>query len=90
MYTDVESHVAASAGAACHAGVVKMSKVLKVRLYCLLVEMLTLFYQKAIQLNDALALGTLRLSLGRHTTDDEIRRAALAIAECAQTQLKVQ
>lgn len=58
--------VAASAGAACHAGQVTVSGVLK-----------------AMQVPPGIAMGTIRLSTGRYTTEEEIRQAARLIADAA-------
>jgi cysteine desulfurase len=54
--------VAASAGAACHAGALHASHVLR-----------------AMALPDEWAMGTLRFSLGRSNTAQEIDRAAAAV-----------
>ncbi len=70
--------IAASAGAACHAGAVDVSPVLT-----------------AIGLESVYAMGTIRFSVGRQTTEEEIRRATGVItgivkrlrpAEAAQTE----
>jgi cysteine desulfurase len=58
--------VAASAGAACHAGAATVSHVLA-----------------AMDVDPELARGTVRLSIGRFTTDEEIERAALLIVDAA-------
>jgi cysteine desulfurase NifS/selenium donor protein len=58
--------VAASAGAACHAGEVAISRVLQ-----------------AMQVPIEVAMGTIRLSTGRYTTDADIRQAASLIIDSA-------
>jgi cysteine desulfurase len=61
--------VAVSTGAACAAGAVEPSHVLR-----------------AMGLHPERVQGSLRLSLGRFTTEDEIERAANAIAEAVGRQ----
>jgi cysteine desulfurase len=63
----VADEVAASAGAACHSGSVRMSHVLA-----------------AMGVDEELARGTLRLSLGRCTTGDEIGRGLTRLLEVAR------
>jgi cysteine desulfurase len=60
---EIGLEVAASAGAACHAGEVQISQVLQ-----------------AMKVPLEWAQGTLRLSTGRMTTEDEVRRAVEVIA----------
>mmetsp|Transcript_27138 Transcript_27138/g.90199 ORF Transcript_27138/g.90199 Transcript_27138/m.90199 type:complete len:442 (+) Transcript_27138:56-1381(+) len=59
------ANVAASASAACHASEAAHSQVS--------------FVLRAMQVPHEFALGTLRLSVGRHTTSEEIKHAASAI-----------
>jgi cysteine desulfurase len=63
----VADEVAASAGAACHSGGVRVSHVLA-----------------AMGVDDELARGTLRLSVGRCTTDHEIERGLSCLVEAAR------
>ena len=67
----VENDVCASAGAACHSGD----------------EVCMSKTLESIGLDEIDACGTLRLSLGRHTTDSEIERAAQAIIATAKAQI---
>ncbi len=60
---EIEPHVAASAGAACHSGEVRISHVLR-----------------AMAIPEEWARGTMRLSTGRSTTGEEVRKAATVIA----------
>jgi cysteine desulfurase len=60
----MDEEVAASAGAACHAGEVAVSHVLR-----------------AMGVPERTAVGTIRLSVGRETTEEEIERAARRIVE---------
>ena len=64
--------VAASAGAACRAGRIDVSAVLK-----------------AMNLPIEYAMGTIRLSVGRHTTEEEIDRAVQEIADVIRAQSHV-
>lgn len=63
----IGEQVAASAGAACHSGDVKVSAVLE-----------------AMNVPLAYAMGTLRLSVGKPTTEEEIDRAIEVIAEAVR------
>jgi cysteine desulfurase len=63
----IEPSVAASAGAACHSGEVRISAVLR-----------------AMGVPEEWARGTLRLSTGRSTTQEESRAAVSVIAEAVQ------
>ena len=64
LLTRLSDEVAASAGAACHAGEVNVSHVLG-----------------AMRVDPEIALSTVRLSVGRFTTEEEIDRAAEMILE---------
>jgi cysteine desulfurase len=64
LLTRLADQVAASAGAACHAGEVSVSRVLH-----------------AMGVDPEIALSTVRLSVGRFTTEEEVDRAADAIVE---------
>ena len=68
----VDGRVCASAGAACHAGTVSVSRTLG-----------------AIGCDEADARGTLRLSLGRQTTDDDVERAAAILVDEALKQVRL-
>lgn len=59
--------LAASAGAACHTGVVKVSSVLS-----------------AMKVPMEFAMGTIRFSVGKHTTASEIEKAAFIIVDAFQ------
>lgn len=61
--------VAASASAACHASDVAEASIS--------------FVLRAMEVPEEFALGTLRLSVGRHTTEDEVDRAVQAICRSA-------
>jgi len=63
--------IAASAGAACHTGSVKVSQVLQ-----------------AISLNTKFAMGTIRFSVGKYTTEEEINKASEIIIEAIK-KLKI-
>ncbi len=62
-------HIAASTGAACHAGEARVSHVLE-----------------AMGVEPAWALGTIRLSLGRFTTEEEVYEAARTIGEAVASR----
>jgi cysteine desulfurase NifS len=65
LLAEIES-VAASAGAACHSGSVRLSAVLK-----------------AMQVDPEYAMGTVRFSTGKMTTEDEVKKAAAIFAQTA-------
>ena len=65
LLAEIES-VAASAGAACHSGSVRLSAVLK-----------------AMQVDPEYAMGTVRFSTGKMTTEDEVKKAAAIFAQAA-------
>ncbi len=67
LLTEIADEVAASAGAACHAGDVEVSSVLQ-----------------ALQVPTAWAMGTVRFSVGRSTTADEIDKAVTVVAEAVR------
>lgn len=78
-YNSITDHctiqVACSAGAACHAAPPKGESRSTENVYTLS-EVLA-----AMQVNPVFGLGTIRLSVGRHTTTDDIDRAARFIHE---------
>ncbi len=67
LLAEIAGEVAASAGAACHAGEVDVSAVLQ-----------------ALQIPMEWAMGTVRFSVGRGTTADEVDRAVDVVAEAAR------
>jgi cysteine desulfurase len=72
LLTEIGNEIAASAGAACHAGEVNISAVLK-----------------AMNVPAQWAMGTVRFSVGRATTAQEIDRA-VQIVVAAVTRLRRQ
>ena len=67
LLSEIGEHVAASAGAACHAGAVEISHVLR-----------------AMGIPDEWARGTVRLSVGKATSEAEIREAIDVIADAVE------
>ena len=67
LLSEIGASVAASAGAACHAGKVDVSAVLQ-----------------AMQVPTEWAMGTVRFSVGRGTTNDEIDRTAEIVAQAVR------
>jgi cysteine desulfurase len=67
LLEDLTDELAASAGAACHAGAATVSHVLQ-----------------AMQVDPDLAAATVRLSVGRFTTEEEVERGAELILEAIQ------
>ena len=74
LLVELKDRVAASAGAACHSSEDGGGAISGVLL--------------AMRLEESLARGTLRLSVGRHTTEEEISRAVEAIEAVASRQIE--
>ena len=73
LLAKLSASVAASAGAACHTH--DSSKPATIS-----------FVLRAMQVPIAFAMGTLRLSVGRHTTEDEVDRAVVHIIASVEAQ----
>ena len=74
LLVELKDQLAASAGAACHSSEDGGGAISGVLL--------------AMRLEESLARGTLRLSVGRHTTEEEISRAVEAIEAVASRQIE--
>ena len=73
LLVELKDQLAASAGAACHSNDDGGGAISSVLL--------------AMHLEESLARGTLRLSVGRHTTEEEVSRAVEAIESAASRQI---
>ena len=74
LLVELKDQLAASAGAACHSNDDGGGAISSVLL--------------AMRLEESLARGTLRLSVGRHTTEEEVSRAVEAIESAASRQIR--